>query len=248
MHEVAGGPRPKPSVLVFDLWNTLASSVAPTNPIIELGRQLKDAGCTHWLRAIERGMMRRPLPGIETAIGFIEAEAGVTLSTSDRAEAIRIWHEASAEVELFADVLPALDRLRGRFRLAMLSNTQSFEMEFVEESGLAERFEVIHYSCDTGLLKPDPRAFAATLAALGAAPSDALMIGDNWKDDIAGARAAGLRARLIRRNGPALSHREVGEGARGETFVRTLAELEGSLGAAADSRDQPRPANRPGPA
>jgi len=211
--------------LVFDLWNTLAASGAPINPVIALGRQLKDAGCTDWLRAIERGMMRRPMHDIDAALPSIEAAAGVTLSTEDRAAAAALWRDAATEVELFPDVLPNLDRLRGRFRLALLSNTQSFDMGFLQTSGLASRFETVQLSCDTGILKPDRRAFAAVGAALAAAPCEMLMIGDNWKDDVLGAREAGLQALLIRRNGSALSHREADRGERSITSLDTLASL-----------------------
>ena len=44
-----------------------------------------------------------------------------------------------------------------------------------------------------GVSKPDPRIFAIALEELDVRPEEAVMVGDSWKADIAGARAAGLR-------------------------------------------------------
>jgi putative hydrolase of the HAD superfamily len=44
-----------------------------------------------------------------------------------------------------------------------------------------------------GIAKPDPAIFAHALEELECAPEDAVMVGDSWAADIAGARAAGIR-------------------------------------------------------
>jgi FMN phosphatase YigB (HAD superfamily) len=52
-----------------------------------------------------------------------------------------------------------------------------------------------------GRTKPHPSIFRAALEALGAAASDAAMVGDSYADDIEGARALGMRAFLVDRDG-----------------------------------------------
>ncbi len=42
--------------------------------------------------------------------------------------------------------------------------------------------------------KPDPASYRAICAALGTPPSETLMVGDSWMNDVAGAVAAGLQA------------------------------------------------------
>jgi HAD superfamily hydrolase (TIGR01549 family) len=49
-------------------------------------------------------------------------------------------------------------------------------------------------SGEVGVGKPDPAIFALALERLGADPTRALMIGDNWERDVQGARAMGMRA------------------------------------------------------
>lgn len=50
------------------------------------------------------------------------------------------------------------------------------------------------FSCVTGLIKPDPRAMLQPCADLSVAPSDVLMIGDSLRDDVGGAKAAGVNS------------------------------------------------------
>ena len=47
---------------------------------------------------------------------------------------------------------------------------------------------------EAGISKPDPGIFAIALERLDCEPSRAVMIGDAWRADVAGARAAGIRA------------------------------------------------------
>ena len=52
-----------------------------------------------------------------------------------------------------------------------------------------------------GATKPDARIFNAALAAAGVAAAEAVMIGDAWHTDVAGAVAAGVRAVWLNRAG-----------------------------------------------
>ena len=52
-----------------------------------------------------------------------------------------------------------------------------------------------------GRIKPHPSIFEAALAALGVEVGEAVMVGDSYRDDIEGARALGMRAILVDRDG-----------------------------------------------
>jgi FMN phosphatase YigB (HAD superfamily) len=164
--------------------------------------------------------MLAPLSGIEEALAKIENATGRMLDAAEREDAIRAWRAAVPTAMLFPDSLPVLDRLRerrpgvggsspdpnrasrvslspagsdSRIRLGLVSNTQSFDLEFVRASGLADRFDAVRYSWETGLLKPDPRAFHAAAGALGLSPSEVLMVGDNLRDDVGRPRRGSFR-------------------------------------------------------
>jgi HAD superfamily hydrolase (TIGR01458 family) len=76
----------------------------------------------------------------------------------------------------------------------------------------------------TVLGKPSETYFAAALAALEADARDALMVGDDIENDIAGAQAYGLRALLVR-TGKFRAERVESSGARPDATLPSVASL-----------------------
>jgi putative hydrolase of the HAD superfamily len=104
----------------------------------------------------------------------------------------------SENFELFEDVLPVLEELRGaELRIAVVSNGIRDLHAFVAHHRLD--VDAIVDSRSHGRVKPHPTIFQAALAALAVAPEDAVMVGDSLEEDIEGARALGMRAILIDR-------------------------------------------------
>jgi putative hydrolase of the HAD superfamily len=103
------------------------------------------------------------------------------------------WH-------VFEDVAPALANLKARgLKLGIVSNWDDRLRPLLRRLRLDHYFESIVVSCEVGARKPDPRIFEAAGAALGSAPGETLHVGDHREMDYQGARAAGLRARWLRR-------------------------------------------------
>ncbi|MBN1981703.1 MAG: HAD family hydrolase [Chitinivibrionales bacterium] len=65
---------------------------------------------------------------------------------------------------------------------------------------LFDYFDCIIVSGQIGIRKPNPEIFAAALEKTALRPPQAVFIGDSWKDDICGARVAGLTPILIKRD------------------------------------------------
>ena len=96
------------------------------------------------------------------------------------------------------DAVPVLERLRARgLRLVMVSNADGRLAALVSGLGLADHFDHLLDSRVEGLEKPDPRFFQLALARSGARPASTVHVGDLYHVDVAGARAAGLRAALF---------------------------------------------------
>lgn len=78
-------------------------------------------------------------------------------------------------------------------RLAILSNELDlfYGRALRERLALLKRFDVIVDATYTGVLKPDPRAYAACLAQLGLPAADAVFVDDQLKN-VEGARRVGL--------------------------------------------------------
>jgi putative hydrolase of the HAD superfamily len=71
----------------------------------------------------------------------------------------------------------------------------------LERCGLAELLAGTVSSAEAGARKPDPAIFATALGLVGCEPAEALHVGDTPEEDLDGARAAGIRALLIDREG-----------------------------------------------
>jgi HAD superfamily hydrolase (TIGR01509 family) len=193
-----------PSVrgILFDLWNTLAWSRYEPNPMVLIAEALGISGRPGWRKILERGMMTRPFLGIREALASAEEASGRRIAPAGAREGlIRRWNEAAAASHLYDDVLPVLESLRPRFRLGLLSNTQSFDVDFIRTTGLDALLDTVCLSCEEGRLKPDPLLFHAATRRLGLAPAGVLMVGDNVDDDVKGALQAGLPALLLDRSG-----------------------------------------------
>jgi putative hydrolase of the HAD superfamily len=104
----------------------------------------------------------------------------------------------SENFELFEDVHPVLDELRGaELRIAVVSNGIRDLTAFVAHHRLD--VDAIVDSRSHGRVKPHPTIFQAALDLLEVRPADAVMVGDSLEEDIEGARALGMRAILIDR-------------------------------------------------
>jgi len=216
--------------IAFDLWNCLAHDVGSPNPVRLLASALGVADDPDWERRLARGMMLAPADGIEGALRQLEAREGLTIADpAARRALVERWRASEENVALFPDVLPTLEKLRGRFRVGLCSNTQSFGIGFLQREGLWERLDASAFSFEVGALKPRPEIFRAICGRLGQPPETVLMVGDHAGDDIAGARAAGMQALRIARPAGDLSHREPPDDAGDTAVLRGLDELPARL-------------------
>lgn len=109
---------------------------------------------------------------------------------------------AAIRFTAYPDVAPALAKLRALgMRLVCLSNWDYSLPDVLAHVGLAEALDGVVTSAAVGARKPDPRLFEAALEVAGCAADEALHVGDTPTEDVEGARAAGIRALLIDRDG-----------------------------------------------
>lgn len=102
---------------------------------------------------------------------------------------------------VYDDVAPVLDytKVMG-LQTGLISNWEPSLPDFCRDMGLAHAFPVIVSSMAEGIEKPSPRLFEIALERMGVAPQDAVYVGDDYRMDVVGARAAGLTPVLLDRN------------------------------------------------
>ena len=130
---------------------------------------------------------------------------------------------------LYPDVPRALERLSGKYRLALASNTVGTARPWLARHGLTGFFSLLFLSNEVGRRKPQPEFFRGLIAACGAGPGAMLMVGDRTDTDLAPALSSGMRAALVRRfPRPLPGYEDI----RGRLFVEVadLGELAERLG------------------
>ncbi|MCE5262359.1 MAG: HAD family hydrolase [Deltaproteobacteria bacterium] len=147
----------------------------------------------------------------------------------------RYWERVRAMTRIFPETESVLAALRGRYRLALITNAQGQTAEGQHRIGhypeLTGFFEEIVVAGEGGIpAKPDPLPFRLCLERLGIAPDEAVYVGDDWRIDVCGSQAVGmhpiwLRHRSLRRNWP-----QVETSAPVIDSLERLLEVEGLIG------------------
>jgi HAD superfamily hydrolase (TIGR01549 family) len=108
--------------------------------------------------------------------------------------------ERHENFSLYEDALPVLEELRRHeLRIGLVSNGQRDLEGFASHHGLD--VDAVVGSKAHGRVKPHASIFVAALRALDVGPAETAMVGDSYEDDIEGARALGMRAILLDRDG-----------------------------------------------
>jgi putative hydrolase of the HAD superfamily len=207
---------PHPTALLFDYGNTLiAFGPDQQQAQLQAMRQVLDsAGIevdSDALDALRKEQVLRPYQsdGVENRFEDVCAEV-VALGRTPPPPAVvqdimRARREAFLQsITVKDEVLNLLDRLRGRYRLGLLSNypcTRSI-VDSLKAVGLLPFFETVVVSADVGFAKPHPAPYLELLQRMDLRPEEAVYIGDNWLADIQGAGRQGLRTVWVREHIP----------------------------------------------
>jgi putative hydrolase of the HAD superfamily len=140
-----------------------------------------------WWRAVVRGSLGGPndLPAFDRCFDEL------------------FLHYAQADAwRVFPDVPTALAGLRVRgLVLAVVSNFDSRLEPLLRDLGIGRLVDHVFVSSRVGYAKPDRGIFRIVCATLGVPARAVLHVGDSVALDVEGARAAGMAAVLVDRNG-----------------------------------------------
>jgi putative hydrolase of the HAD superfamily len=146
--------------------------------------------------ALGNPQLRHDLTALRLMVlGKIAVDAGYAESMAK--EAFEVFDRARNDVELFADVLPALERLGSRYRLLTLSNGNAN----LQIMGIAHYFSQSYSARELGVAKPEAAIFHAVCERENLAPEQILHVGDHPENDIVAACTAGMIAVWVNREG-----------------------------------------------
>ncbi len=190
--------------VILDFGGTLADGGIDWNEYhVAIQKALKDLGYDIDLRMLRRAIQgalgeleKVRARGEELTFEEVYGSALARLGVRHDRETLEAIHEIFRRhyrQDLHPCIEEVLERLTGRYSLALVSNTMSDQPRLIlEQTGLARHFEVVVCSRDLGVRKPNPRIFKHVLEKLGVEPGEAAHVGDSVEADMEGALNAGL--------------------------------------------------------
>jgi putative hydrolase of the HAD superfamily len=136
--------------------------------------------------------------------------------------------EQASAWQIYDDVEPTLDRLGAAgFKLGIISNWDERLRPLLKRLKLDRYFATIVASHELGLVKPVAAMFLRTAERLGEKPAALLHVGDGWREDHEGAKAAGCRSFYLNREDEEAEEegKTLTRNARSAEAIRSLNEL-----------------------
>lgn len=185
--------------VVFDLYNTLVRGGGSRRETVylDMARTLDvdQQAFVNLFKETTNQRMRGELGTIEETMRTLAYQLGgspdenavrLTVLTWQRFHHRILWPGHS--------VITTLDDLRERgLRLGLLTNCSQETVIQWPSQPMAARFDATVFSCEVGMLKPEPAIYEAVCAKLGVEPSECAYVGDGADNELKGAAAGGMR-------------------------------------------------------
>lgn len=184
----------KYKLVIFDLIDTLADGAS----ITETTKVFEEKMGTEILNLIIDGGK------IDTEKTADEVVARVKKTqdlSADQEHLIRNWMEPG-DVVLLPHAIEILEYLKNKsYLIGIISNSPPTKQDQLGDLGITSYVDSAVFSFECGYRKPSKEIYDLFLKRFGILPSEAIMIGDSLKNDALGARAAGLDAILLDKDG-----------------------------------------------
>jgi putative hydrolase of the HAD superfamily len=194
--------------VVFDLFGTLVNNfftgnyrkyITDTAAALSLPRVVFKK---HWHDTYE-ARAKGKIPSIQANIEEIFKRLAIPADPEKIAAAVRLRDEFIGQALIFrSDARHTLEELRGMgLKTGLISNCTVETPALLQPMGILSLFNTAIFSCDSGLLKPDPKIYQRACENMSVLPRDCVYVADGYDYELAGATHVGMRAVLIRHAG-----------------------------------------------
>lgn len=187
--------------VIFDLYQTLLrGGLGPNRRAVndEIARVLRVSPdrFAELFKATAPERMRGEFGGLEPTMRELAKRLGGDPDDGQVRLAVLIWQRFHKTILWPShSTMSTLDEMRDRgLRLGLVSNCSEETPIQWPLQPMAQRFDAVVFSCDVGVVKPDPAIYQAVLARLEVAPGDCVYVGDGNDDELVAAQALGMRA------------------------------------------------------
>ncbi|HEY7020779.1 MAG TPA: HAD family hydrolase [Ktedonobacterales bacterium] len=144
---------------------------------------------------------------------FAQRGGGTTVQAMEvfRDYILRVAPEAPSRFTLFSDARECLERLASAhdahgdpYRLGVIANQPTWIRRSLQEWGILNYFEpdALVISDEVAVSKPQPEIFQFALKQAGITPDEAVMVGNDYFNDVEPAKWLGMRTVWIERDDP----------------------------------------------
>ncbi|MEE9525658.1 MAG: HAD family hydrolase [Candidatus Woesearchaeota archaeon] len=183
-------------LIIFDLWSTL-----------QYKRRRRGAIAWFWRRIANKHPYRKVLKAYERIFQLDKSDDYVKkyyelfseLELKKDEKLIRKVAKYRKDIEkcgtLYKYAIPLMRKLKKKgYKIAVLSNITHLQGKKVRSTVLKKYANHFFFSYNIGTIKPNVNNYKTVLKFFKVKPKEAVMIGDNYKDDYKGSKKAGLNA------------------------------------------------------
>jgi len=174
----------QPEAICFDLFGTLVYISQPTNPYLKMSQNIGFSEVEN--TNLKHHALTQNFSGLEELVKTINPNLRMNLDVYED-----MVNAEVASIVCFPKTRQILQTIKNKhLKIGLISNLATPYKKAVDNLNLDHFFDVITFSCDCGLRKPDPKIFEQTAQKLNLNPNQIIMVGDKLKNDIQGAKNA----------------------------------------------------------
>ena len=189
--------------IIFDLFATL--TIGKANPEAKI---ISEFNLKQEYYSVEAAITySKKFKDMNSYIRNIIKNLNLEDTTLTREKILKIFKEDVAGESLRKEAPEILMYLKSKgYKLGLISNIPNPWYKILEKSKINQYFDVISYSYELDLLKPNPEIFRHTLKKLNVSAKEAVMIGDSMRNDLMPASSLGMHTYLLDVNSKHLDH------------------------------------------
>ncbi len=188
-------------VIVFDFWGTIMEHGVRPSPIKQVKQLIAPRmSYPNFVMLFEQTFMTKPFNDLYEGFTEVLKNFGKKPRQDLLDKLVAIWNKNKLFAKPFPDAIDTLRRLRKKYKLAIIANTDSLSTPMViEKYGIDKEVDLIVYSFEEGKLKSSGELIKRVMKEFNVDEKDILMVGDSLQSDIYPMKNRGIKAILIDR-------------------------------------------------